>query len=207
MNSGLSPLATVLYESLLSNHDGISMPTWMSTCFLFDLASIPLMSFLKWLQTPTRKIKRRLKNAQQWSNRRLETLTILEKYLTAQLLHIKGSEHILLFLEEKVDYPSPGKYWALKLCIVSVCITILYRASEITKQLHKQQQKKLHYLSLPWITEVWQNNVKEVESQSTNEKNNQLTYFLIYGARQVLHLLKILWSLTHLLLLIIRVLR
>lgn len=101
MNSGLSPLATVLYESLLSNHDGISMPTWMSTCFLFDLASIPLMSFLKWLQTPTRKIKRRLKNEQQWSNRRLETLTILEKDLTVQLLHIKRSEHIPLFWRRK----------------------------------------------------------------------------------------------------------
>lgn len=121
MNSGLSPLATVLYESLLSNHDGISMPTWMSTCFLFDLASIPLMSFLKWLQTPTRKIKRRLKNAQQWSNRELETLTILERYLTVQLLHIKGSEHIPLFLEEKVGYPSPRKeyigHWN---CVLSV---------------------------------------------------------------------------------------
>lgn len=109
MNSGLSPLATVLYESLLSNHDGISMPTWMSTCFLFDLASIPLMSFLKWLQTPTRKIKRRLKNAQQWSNRRLETLTILKKDLTVQLLHVKGSEHIPFSLEGKVGYPNPRK--------------------------------------------------------------------------------------------------
>lgn len=162
MNSGLSPLATVLYESLLSNHDGISMPTWMSTCFLFDLASIPLMSFLKWLQTPTRKIKRRLKNEQQWSNRRLATLKILEKDLTVHLLHVKGSEHIPLF-------------WMRKFAILVLEKKILDTKTVYCQCLHHHSlqskwnyqaatktatKKKLQHLSLPWIIEVWQNTVK-----------------------------------------------
>lgn len=162
MNSGLSPLATVLYESLLSNHDGISMPTWMSTCFLFDLASIPLMSFLKWLQTPTRKIKRRLKNAQQWSNRRLETLTILKKDLTVQLLHVKGSEHIPFSLEGKVGYPNPRKKILGTKTVLSVSASPFSTEQVKLPSSYKNNNNKkvAASYSLPWISEACQNNVK-----------------------------------------------
>lgn len=72
-----------------------------------------------------------------------ETLTILEKYLTVQLLYVKGSEYIPFFLEEEVGYPNPRKYWALKLCIVSVCITIFCREVKLPSSYKKQQQKKV----------------------------------------------------------------